>query len=362
MSTLLEKATITGFKALKATAEIPFSKLTVFAGANSVGKSSVIQSLLLGRITMENKSRPKTISLNGQYLLALGAARDVANNGKSRFIFEFENGEILDLNYKAPIKGGFFEVSENSVFNENNPFTTPNFHYLNAERIGPRPLYDNTVLAELANTGNQGEFSVQLLASGNERETAVVRNFHSVTQEEGESNDNLDNQATKWLNFVIPELSISANDLDEINRSTAKFNSHTPPNVGFGISYVLPIIIAGLIAEEGSLFIVENPEAHLHPSGQSRIGQFLAMVAASGVQVVVETHSEHVVNGMRLAAAKKIISNKSIVVNFMSRIEGKVKIKPIYVTDFLDFSDFPKGFLDQSIQDLMTLVQMRQKR
>ena len=75
------------------------------------------------------------------------------------------------------------------------------------------------------------------------------------------------------------------------------------PNAGFGISYALPIVVAALRAAAGGLLLVENPEAHLHPAGQSRIGGFLARVAADGVQVFVETHSDHVLNGIRVAVA-----------------------------------------------------------
>ena len=57
--------------------------------------------------------------------------------------------------------------------------------------------------------------------------------------------------------------------------------------MGFGLSYSLPVVVAGLVApQRDALLIVENPEAHLHPAGQSRMGTFLATVAATGVQVL----------------------------------------------------------------------------
>ena len=83
-----------------------------------------------------------------------------------------------------------------------------------------------------------------------------------------------------------------------------------PTNMGFGVSYALPVITAGLLAPAGSLLVVENPEAHLHPAGQSRVGRFLAHLAASGVQVVAETHSDHVLNGVRLAAVEATRARK----------------------------------------------------
>ncbi len=79
------------------------------------------------------------------------------------------------------------------------------------------------------------------------------------------------------------------------------------PNMGFGVSYSLPIVLAGLFAPVGGLLIIENPEAHLHPAGQSRMGTFLATLAGDGVQVLVETHSDHVLNGIRRAIGEHLV-------------------------------------------------------
>ncbi len=69
--------------------------------------------------------------------------------------------------------------------------------------------------------------------------------------------------------------------------------------VGFGYSFSLPVIVAALTAQPGDLVIIENPEAHLHPAAQSKIGILLALAAQAGVQVIIETHSDHVLNGIR---------------------------------------------------------------
>ena len=121
----------------------------------------------------------------------------------------------------------------------------------------------------------------------------------------------------------------------------------------------MPIIVSGLIAEKGSLLIVENPEAHLHPSGQSRIGQFLAAIASTGVQVVIETHSEHVINGVRIAALKDFIANDKILINFLKKENGEIEINSIEVNELGDLNDFPEGFFDQVEQDLIKLIKLK---
>src|SRR5260370_36481781 len=78
-------------------------------------------------------------------------------------------------------------------------------------------------------------------------------------------------------------------------------SEYGPTSVGFGITYALPIVVAVLSAHPGSLVIIENPEAHLHPRGQVKMGELLCQASAAGIQILIETHSDHVLNGIRLA-------------------------------------------------------------
>ena len=132
-------------------------------------------------------------------------------------------------------------------------------------------------------------------------------------------------------------------------------------NIGFGISYVLPIILNGLIAAKGSYFIVENPEAHLHPSAQSKIGQFLAMVANAGVHVIVETHSDHVINGLQVAVAKKELDADLVAINFFNQAIGSVQpeVESITLNEKGELSNWPKGFFDQTQIDFAELFKAR---
>jgi len=117
-----------------------------------------------------------------------------------------------------------------------------------------------------------------------------------------------------------------------------------------------------LLALPNTMFIVENPEAHLHPAGQSRIGQFLAQMASAGVQVVVETHSEHVLNGIRIATMKGLLKPDEVAINFFQRNEEteNVEIQEIGLTTSGDLTKFPAGFFDQTQQDLVKLITLKQ--
>lgn len=129
-----------------------------------------------------------------------------------------------------------------------------------------------------------------------------------------------------------------------------------PANVGFGLSYALPVCVAGLTAQPGHLFIVENPEAHLHPAGQSATGRFLARLAGVGVQTIVETHSDHVINGMRLALAEEgVLPVDDAIIHYFGVTERFV----IKMSGGGRLSDWPQGFFDQGDIDLASLARLR---
>jgi predicted ATPase len=131
-----------------------------------------------------------------------------------------------------------------------------------------------------------------------------------------------------------------------------------PTNTGFGLSFVLGIIVAGLAAQPNTILIVENPEAHLHPRAQSNLGEFLGRVSAGGTQVFVETHSEHVVNGIRRMIKQTILTPEIGRFFFFSKASNAFEpsVLPISVTPSGDFSAWPEGFFDQLDNDLSVIL------
>src|SRR5690606_40491371 len=83
-----------------------------------------------------------------------------------------------------------------------------------------------------------------------------------------------------------------------------------------------------LKSENGVLLVLENPEAHLHPQGQTAMGILLAYAASCGVQIVVETHSEHVMDGIRIAVKDGILESNSVKFHYLSKTkEGLTKLE-----------------------------------
>jgi predicted ATPase len=237
--------------------------------------------------------------------------------------------------------------------------------YLSAERLGPRDLLeiapgnDSRIVV-----GHQGQYTAHALAQS---ERTIIREslLHPSTSELGLA-ITLEAQAQAWLSSIVRPVLVEARWLPGANAATLRFRDpelsaewSRPANVGFGLSYALPVIVAALTASPGTLFLVENPEAHLHPAGQSLMGQFLSRVASSGVQVAVETHSDHVINGMRLAAARdELLAPSDVLVHFLGNAGTRYTIE---IQSSGALTEWPPGFFDQSDLDLRQLSQLRRR-
>lgn len=137
-------------------------------------------------------------------------------------------------------------------------------------------------------------------------------------------------------------------------------NGFKPQNVGFGISYILPRLMTLLAARSGNIIIIENPEAHLHPRAQAEIGKLIAETVARGVQVFVETHSDHVINGIRVAVKKRIVKSEDVNIAFFERGPHDVvaedgtmheeiysEVRNIKVDANGSLSEYPTDFMDE---------------
>jgi len=362
--------------------DIDINAITVMAGANGNGKSTAIQALLFFRQTVENSFKifegyyingrenfNNKIPLNGNYLLSLGNSSYVINRNANKEHIKISLGhddkEDIAISYTANnFEPELYLTADkcSTLTAGIYPVLKKEFYYLNAERIGPR-LNQKIQFFDYPNAGWQGEYVAHLIA---ERGGYVPVDKERLFPET--SNPGLEHQVNEWLNYIMPGVRVTVkNSPDTFTAQIQIENAYTKgdptlaTNIGFGISYILPIIATGLIAQKGSYFIVENPEAHLHPSAQSKIGRFLAMVANAGVSVIVETHSDHIINGIQIAVAEKVISNDLVSVNFFGGdvIGTQPEVIHISIKEKGELSQWPKGFFDQSQIDYSYLIQLR---
>lgn len=346
---------------------LPLRQVSVFTGLNGVGKSTVIQSLLLLRQSYLDLRPMNGLMLNGRYV-RLGNGQDV--------LYEKASEETLGLGFCSDKGDAWFEydyIPESDLLPMKHaaradvcgePFQN-RFVYLSAYRIEPKELYRITNEDELRNRefGNSGEFALQYLSLyGSE----TVKNPYVILRREW--GDGLANQLKAWMDRVAPGVMAGVTVNSKLRTSELRYefvegkektNSYKSMNVGFGITYVLPLIITLLSAEPGDIIVLENPEAHIHPAGQRMLGELIALAGNGGVQVLVETHSDHILNGIRLAVKNEKISGDKVELVFfykddMDFYRHKYVMPQIAPDGRLDV--WPDGFLDEWDKALFELI------
>ena len=171
-----------------------------------------------------------------------------------------------------------------------------------------------------------------------------------------------------WLQDVSPGVHLQLQEVAAADAVIAGFSFDRPGdvrtrpyraiNVGFGLSYVLPVVLA-LLAEPGALCLIENPESHLHPRGQTKLGELAARAAKAGVQVFVETHSDHFMDGVRIAVRDGLIAPEDVAFHYFERQGGKAVVSSPQVDADGRLSEWPAGFFDQHEENLVRLLAPR---
>ncbi|MFA0074903.1 AAA family ATPase [Vibrio cyclitrophicus] len=349
-----------------------FKNLTVFCGNNSVGKSTAIQSLLL---VLQNDFSSK-LQLTGDYI-SPGTYDDIHNRDAEQdglsisldtadgyiswgYIDEEFSGAKRNAVEEAPLP--LLDRTSDTIQRDLKMRYADNFNYLSAERLGPRGYYPySTQRRSESWLGIHGEYTSQVLEKFSKNTQSIERedprvHEHIISKKVISRAENL----FEWMSEISPGVYIKAEsqkDMD-IASSQYQFGEHTyrAVNVGFGLSYSLPVVLSLLMAEKGGLVIIENPEAHLHPRGQSYLGRLIALAAEAGVQVIVETHSDHVMNGIRLMPRLGKVNHSNIIYYQITDKVGDEKVKTITVNSQGQFSEWPEGFFDQQVVDMKTLL------
>lgn len=364
---------INRFKCFEAQ-HLRIENLTLLTGKNSVGKSSITQSIRLLREAATNKEMPAQFHLNGADF-QLGTYDEILNlkssgAGDSIEIGLSEVAEDIPLVAFSPA-----EDSDECEYVKATPLAVPlltnpsalHFIYLSAERYGPRLHQEKTDghRSTKVGVGARGEFSAETLAN-NQTTRVDERLVHpSLT---ASANTLLNSNLEKWMSTIIGEIRIRAsrpprlaNPMLEFRKGETEAEWQFPTNHGFGVSYILPIVLAGLLLEENGFLIVDSPEAHLHPAAQTAIAMFLARVAACGRTVIIETHSDHVVDGFRLAIADQShpISAGDCVFHYLDQTSsGTIIHHDLSPRANGTLPKWPKGFFDQVATNLRKLTQL----
>jgi predicted ATPase len=376
---MLERIRLENFKASR-DIEVRLASLTVLGGLNSSGKSTLLQAIGALRQSQEGASGSISgLSLSG-YLVQLGKYRDLLTEGTEGYAIKIgvtEDGVQYNWVFDGAPDANQVQFSEQPA-SLPKFLQSPNFQYLQADRIVPRTLYPQAPQRERDTgfLGPRGEYTADFLSINATRQVTAVRSHPRTGLGLSEEllnkvapTDGLLDQVAGWLQQLSPGTLLNSAAVRGTDEVLLQFRyagrvqdvtteAYRPTNVGFGLTYSLPIIVACLAAPAGALLLLENPEAHLHPQGQAALGELIARTASDGVQTIVETHSDHLLNGVRLAAKKGIINKDDVELHFFTRAtaSGEAFVQSPAILENGRLSNWPEGFFDQWDKDVEALL------
>lgn len=319
---MIKKININGFKSI-IHLELDCKKLNILTGTNSSGKSTIIQSLIVFSQLIASTYNE---SLNGP-LINLGLFNEVKSKliKEKRISVNFYDEDGNDFGYEIKGDGinnllGHWDTMKNKK--ELLDYSYKNkFYYIPFDRTGVRESYP------VNSTQSKFGFLCECALSYYEEQKKV----NSVLEKsllKDQSSPSLSTQVNYWLNEILEvRMDTERKNLSD-NFVTVQYTgkdgiAHSPKNVGSGISYIISILIVCLASEKNSTIIIENPEIHLHPKAQSKLTEFLYFIAKSGRQIFIETHSDHIFDGIRAGIATETMDNEVIAIHFITNHNEK---------------------------------------
>ncbi len=329
---MIQRVDLNGFKSFDDTS-IGLRPLTLLTGLNSSGKSSVIQAIEMAETYRRTGGR--TFLLNKH-----GNAKELTNDSYAGFSID-----LCADNYSFHLDS---DIGKCAMDGE----VTDSIFYLEAGRIGG--VNSIEIYSEDAEIGSKGENVIKCIAAHwGDSIPSPLRH----TESEGET---FLMNLKAWLRIISPSVSFDYQVNELSDNSYATYNGFRTSNVGFGLSYTLPVIAMLLRASliPGSVVLLENPEAHLHPKGQTEMGKMIASVVKAGVQVIVESHSDHLFDGIRIYTKEDgNFANQFAGYWFELDKDGFTHWENIQINDSGQLAnEAPKGFCDQFEINALKLI------
>jgi predicted ATPase len=363
---------------------IRLGQLTLLTGFNGGGKSTSIQPLLLLGQAVRRDADRLGLSLNGP-LVQLGTAGDVVSPKGNPIFYVASNNDEITWNL-AP------KIGERTLFVTSAEATRPrgppiawqgtalpiertnkekesaiprsirkalsSLIYISAARPGtpdvyPFPQTDDAIVGDVGSEGQYASYWYDRMVDDEIDPKRRYPDEVAVT---------LRKQVDACLSSLFPTAQANVTAIREASALALRFRIgestewRRPANIGFGLTYAFPILVSLLTTSPQQTLIIDSPEAHLHPSVQSQMGRILARTANANVQLIVETHSDHLLNGVRLAVKEGLIRHDQVAIHFFGGVTTEAHgVTSPRVDAEGNISDWPLGFFDQSERDLARL-------
>ena len=405
------------FKSWEDTGKLQIAPLTGFFGANSSGKTSLLQTLLMLKQTVERPPNWNGVIDfgEGNSLVNLGSFDDLIHGHRRdnplRISISWQFSEKLSLPDVDEVDTLSFDLAINNV---ENSVSEPSFSYKAREQNfgttwnqGNCRVYalgrSTTLMSLFRCYGIYSSFPdiMELFSSfqtcfenlfrsirylgplreyprryyawqgkhspgvGNHGEDMVTALFSGRIQLRS-----LDEQIPKWLqrldlidSYRLNPISTTERDYEFLVRKYKRGPEVRLTDVGFGVSQVLPVLVLCYYVPEGSILILEQPEAHLHPKVQSELADLLIEVVKNRkLQIILESHSEHLLIRLMRRIAEEQISADDTAFYFCEMNEGVSEIERLDVDDYGNITNWPQNFFGDEMGDLAAKTKAEMKR
>ena len=417
---MITELSVQNFKSWKDMGKRQIAPLTGFFGANSSGKTSILQTLLMLKQTVERPPDWNGIIDFGDdnSLVNLGSFDDLIHKHRRDsplgLSLSWKFSEKLSLPDVEEVDTLSFEFAINNVENST---SEPSFNYrINEQQFGvvwrarnvcsvftsreshigaipfrcygiyDAPLHVKELFSPLQTRFEnlfrsicylgplreyprrhyawQGKHSPGVGQRGEDMVTALFSGRIQLRS--------LDEQIPKWLqrldlidSYRLNPISSSERDYEFLVRKYKGGPEVRLTDVGFGVSQVLPVLVLCYYVPEGSILILEQPEAHLHPKVQSELADLLIeVVKERQLQIILESHSEHLLIRLMRRIAEEQISADDTAFYFCEMNEGVSEIERLNVDDYGNITNWPQHFFGDEMGDLAakTIAEMKRKK
>jgi CRISPR-associated Cas5-like protein len=339
---------------------LDFGRLTLVTGFNGGGKSTALQPLLLLAQALHEVSGADALPLNGP-LVRLGTAGDIAPLASERPMRLEVEGRDGTLVYLPALQAGdriLASVAPVEGLDQSELLLAlKSLSYLGAVRIGAEDAFPIPELDHVPDVGHDGRFAPYWYDKLIDDDIDIRRRYP------GSPATTFRKQLDAWLGSLFPGAEANVQNYVALSQMNLQFRLselgswRRPANIGYGLTYAFPILVALLCATENQVVVIDSPESHLHPSAQSQMGRILGSFANAGVQIIVETHSDHLLNGVRLAVREGTLLNDDLRIHFFQGAKGlEHGVTSPRIGAGGDIYEWPEGFFDQAEKDLSRLA------
>lgn len=365
---MIDSISIKGFKCID-DQTVVFSPLTLITGPNSSGKSTLLQAVLLALSAGKQKHIAQLREVLKPFSMFEDAFNQYTRAEKIELELRYDDNAFLKVvqdNFKTDLFSSDNQKEDLAYLSGTNelrkeskeaaPVYEENLFYLSANRIGPQ---ETAELNREIRIGQNGQYTIGLYELEKDKPVADALLASKADAK------TLKSQIAWWLSMITDrKCSVNSQKITstsvKLSYDIDQLTEISPLNTGAGNSYLFKILVMCLTSKPGDVLLIENPEIHLHPGAQARLGCLFAFLAQRGVKLLIETHCEHLINRIRYEIYSGNIASDKVVIYYKASLKEPfaktgINSRGHFTDGDAQETGFPAGFFDATLEELLEI-------